>query len=67
MSVQFYDVKSRQAVEVPESDVTKVKYERTTSTGKNQVRYALRGNYDGRKVTKFVNQATWEATDAAEE
>ncbi|HSH31218.1 MAG TPA: hypothetical protein VK963_00965 [Candidatus Saccharimonadales bacterium] len=67
MSVQFYDVKSRQPVDVPESDITKVKYERTTSTGKSQVRYALRGNYDGRKVTKFVNQATWESTDAPTE
>jgi hypothetical protein len=62
--VTFYDVKTRKSVQVPESDVTKTKYERTTSAGKIQVRYALRGNYEGRNLTKFVGQADWEALDA---
>ena len=61
MSVKFYDVKSRQSVEVPESDVAKTKYERTTKDGKVQVRYALRGTFDGRKLTKFVGEADWNA------
>jgi hypothetical protein len=65
MSVSFYDVKTRQPVEVPESDVTKTKYERTTKAGKTQVRYALRGSYQGRNLTKFVNQATWDAFEGA--
>ena len=64
MSVTFYDVKTRQSVEVPESDLTKVQYESTTKNGSKQVRYGLRGKYDGRNVTKFVSQATWESTDA---
>lgn len=64
MSVSFYDVKTRQAVEVSESDVTKTKYERTTKDGKVQVRYALRGKFEGRNLTKFVNQATWESMSA---
>ncbi len=61
MSVTFYDVKSRQSVEVPESDVSKTKYERTTKSGATQVRYALRGSYQGRNLTKFVGQADWDA------
>lgn len=64
MSVSFYDVKTRQSVDVPESAVTKTKYERTTAAGKTQVRYALRGKYDGRNLTKFVGQADWDALNA---
>lgn len=64
MSVSFYDVKTRQSVEVPESDVTKTKYERTTKEGKVQVRFALRGKYEGRNLTKFVGQADWDAMTA---
>jgi len=64
MSVSFYDVKTRQKVDVPESDVKKTKYERTTKAGKVQVRYALRGSYQGRNLTKFVGQADWDAFEA---
>lgn len=64
MSVTFYDVKSRQSVEVSDSDVTRTKYERTTKDGKVQVRYALRGKYEGRNLTKFVSEVTWNQTDA---
>ena len=64
MSVTFYDVKSRQSVEVNDSDVTRTKYERTTKDGKIQVRYALRGKYEGRNLTKFVSEANWNATSA---
>jgi hypothetical protein len=60
MSVSFYDVKTRQKVDVPESDVSKTKYERTTKEGKVQIRYALRGKYEGRNLTKFVGQADWD-------
>ena len=61
MSVSFYDVKTRQKVDVPESDVSKTKYERTTKEGKVQVRYALRGKFEGRNLTKFVGEADWSA------
>ncbi len=64
MSVKFYDVKTRESVEVPESDVKKTKYERTTKSGSVQVRYALRGSYQGRNLTKFVGQADWDKMDA---
>jgi len=49
---------------VQDADISRTKYERTTAAGKVQVRYALRGKYDGRNLTKFVGEADWNATDA---
>ena len=66
MAVQFYDVKSRQKVMVDEKDVRKVTYSRKVATG-TQTRYALRGNYEGRKLTKFVSEADWKKSTAQEE
>ena len=66
VDIQFYDVKSRQKVSVPESDVKRTKYQRETSKGM-QTRYALRGTYNGSKLTKFVSQADWEKINAPEE
>lgn len=59
MTVQFYDVKNRQKVDVPVASVKRVKYERTTKNGKHQVRYAVKAEYEGRKLTKFVSQDLW--------
>jgi len=64
MSVTFYDVKTRAKVEVQDADISRTKYERTTAAGKVQVRYALRGKFDGRNLTKFVGEADWNATNA---
>jgi hypothetical protein len=60
MSVTFYDVKTRSKVEVPEVNITKHAYTHTTSGGVEQTRYALRGRYDGRTLTKFVSRETYE-------
>jgi hypothetical protein len=64
MGIEFYDVKKREKVDVPESEVRKVKYERTTKAGKPSVRHAFRAEYDGSKMTKFVSKDDWEALDA---
>lgn len=66
MSVMFYDVKSRQKVTLDDNKVKKVKYTRKVATGE-QTRYALRGDYEGRKLTKFVSEADWKKLDAPEE
>lgn len=66
MAIQFYDVKSRQKVSIPESDVKKTKYERQTIAG-TQVRYALRAEHNGTKLTKFVSKDAWDKLDAPEE
>lgn len=56
-NIEFYDVKTRQKVSLPESDVVK-----TTFTTKNgQKRYGLRGKTkDGRTLTKFISKNDWE-------
>ncbi|MFN7171554.1 MAG: hypothetical protein ACK4P3_02035 [Fimbriimonadaceae bacterium] len=63
--MQFYDLKTRQHVDVPDKDIKKKKMERTTKSGK-QVRYALVADYDGRKLFKFVNEKTYKDTKADE-
>lgn len=67
MGVEFYDVKSRQKVEVPESSIRKTKYERETKDGKTSVRYAIRAEHNGSKLTKFVSEADWKALSVPEE
>jgi hypothetical protein len=66
MAIEFYDVKTRAKVSVDESDITKVKYETTTKTGKAQVRYAVRAAYDGRNLTKFVSETDWKSLNVSE-
>ncbi|MEI6533084.1 MAG: hypothetical protein WCO06_04550 [Candidatus Roizmanbacteria bacterium] len=67
MAVDFYDVKNRKKVAVDDDKIKKTKYVRTTKDGKTQVRYAFRAELDGTKLTKFVSEATWNATSAPEE
>lgn len=66
MNIQFYDVKNRKKVDVPSSQVKKVKYERQTKNGKMQVRYAVKAEMNGVKLTKFVSQDMWMKLDAPE-
>jgi hypothetical protein len=67
MEIQFYDVKTREKVAVPEANVRKTRYERTTKNGRTSTRYALRGTYEGRKLTTFVSREDWERLDVPEE
>ncbi len=56
MAIEFYNVKLRKKVEVPDSEVRKVKFERETKSGKTSVRYGFRAEYEGTKMTKFASQ-----------
>jgi len=67
VEIQFYDVKLRQKVSIPESSVRKTKFERTTKDGSTQTRYALRASNEGTKLTKFCSKADWEALNVPEE
>jgi hypothetical protein len=67
MEIQFYDVRSRQKVDVPKERIRKTRYERTTKSGATRTSYALRGEHGGSKLTKFVSQADWDALDVPEE
>ncbi|MEP7285140.1 MAG: hypothetical protein ABI947_05155 [Chloroflexota bacterium] len=63
-SIEFYDVKLKQKVSVPEKDVTKTKFEAKNG----RVTYGLRGKTeDGRKLTKFIGKADWEKMKVPEE
>lgn len=66
MNIQFYDVKNRKKVDVPVSAVKKVKYERKTKNGTMQVRYAVKAELNGVKLTKFVSSQMWMELDAPE-
>jgi len=64
-NMQFYNLKTRSHVEIPETDVKKVKMTRKTKSGE-QVRYALTATFEGSKLFKFVNEATYTSSTAAE-
>jgi hypothetical protein len=63
-NIEFYDVKLRKKVSIPESKVRK-----TTFTTKNgQVRHGLRATTDdGRNLTKFVSKSEWDKLKVPEE
>jgi hypothetical protein len=65
MAIEFYNVKKRKKVKIEESNVTKVTYERKTSSGDVQIRYAVKAvDDDGTNLTKFCSKANWDAIDA---
>ena len=63
--MQFYNLKTRSHVDIPEGDVRKIKMTRKTKSGE-QVRYALTAEYQGSKLFKFVNEATYKGSSAKE-
>jgi hypothetical protein len=63
--MQFYNLKTRSHVDVPDADIRKQKMVRKTKNGE-QVRYALTANYSGTKLFKFVNEATYKSSSAKE-
>ncbi len=64
--MKFYNLNTRSHVEVPDGNIKKKKMVRKTKSGE-QVRYALTAEYQGSKLYKFVNEATYKATNAKEE
>lgn len=64
--IEFYDVKKRAKVSVSASQVKKTKYERPTKDGGTQVRYALKAEVDGSRLTKFVSKEMWDQVSAPE-
>jgi hypothetical protein len=63
--MQFYNLKTRSHVDIPESDVRKMKMIRKTKSGE-QVRYALTAEHEGSKLFKFVNEETFKNSSAKE-
>jgi hypothetical protein len=52
---------------LPEERIRKTRYERSTKDGSTRTSYALRGEHEGTKLTKFVSRSDWEALDVPEE
>ena len=63
--MKFYNLKTRSHVDVPDSAVQKMKMVRKTKSGQ-QTRYALTATHQGAKLFKFVNEATYKATNVPE-
>lgn len=63
--MQFYNLKTRSHVDVPDSQVSKTKMVRKTKNGE-QVRYALTAEHEGSKLFKFVNEATYKSANVKE-
>jgi len=68
--LQFYNLKTKKTVEVPESEMKKRRSVRTTSRGTRQERYAVIADVDvdGKPVRmfKFVNKATFDSLQIPE-
>jgi hypothetical protein len=64
MAIEFYDVKLREKVQIPESEVKKTTYERQGKNGQTNVRYAFRAENKGTKLTKFASKEDWDKLDA---
>ena len=64
-NMQFYNLKTRSYVDVPEKDIKKTKMKRKTKSGE-QIRYALTASYQGSKLYKFVNKDTFDNTKVEE-
>lgn len=69
--MEFYDVRHRKKVDVPESQVRKKSYTRTTKNGSTQTRYAVRAriSVEGSEVslTKFVSKAEYDRLSVPED
>jgi hypothetical protein len=66
VNIQFYSVKAKKKVSVPEENVRKVRYERKTKSG-TRSSYALREEMSGQKLTKFVSKQDWDKLKVPEE
>lgn len=63
--MQFYNLKTRSHVEVPDSSIKKMKMIRQTKSGE-QIRYALTAEHEGAKLFKFVSEAVYNSSSAEE-
>jgi hypothetical protein len=68
--VEFFNLKTKQKVQIPDTDLKKRRSVRTTSGGKRQERYAaiaeVRDNGKTLQLFKFVNKETFDGLDVPE-
>lgn len=63
MAIEFYNVKTRQKVNVDESQVKKVVFH---PKGQGNPRYGVRAEVDGTSLTKFISKATYDSLNVPE-
>ena len=62
--IEFYNVKKKTKVQIPEKDIKKVKMEKATKDGGVRVRYAFKAvDDDGTKLTRFCSKADYDAIE----
>ncbi len=60
--IEFYNVKKKSKVQVPEDQVQKKEYKRTLKSGQESIRYAFSAvDEDGTKLTKFCSKADYDS------
>jgi len=68
--VEFFNLKTKRKVEIPDSELKKKRSVRTTSGGKRQERYAAIAEvHEGGKplqLYKFINKETFDSLDVPE-
>lgn len=68
--MEFFNLKTKQKVQIPDNELKKRRSVRTTSGGKRQERYAVIAVvHDGGKplqLFKFVNKETFDSLDVPE-
>lgn len=58
--IEFYNVKKKQKVKIPDGEVKKAKFEKESKNGSIRVRYAFKAvDEDGTKLTKFCSEADY--------
>jgi hypothetical protein len=65
-SVEFYNMKLKRKVTVPENKLQKQVFSKPGAAGGVQRRYALVAEAEGTKMFKFVNEATFKSLDVPE-
>ena len=69
--VEFFNLKTKKKVEIPDSELKKRRSVRTTSGGKRQERYAaIAVLHEGGKplqLFKFINKETFDSLDVPED
>lgn len=65
--IEFYNVKTRSKTKVPLQYIKKTKYERTNKDGSTQVRHAVKAEFEGQKLVKFVSKDLFDKLDVPEE
>lgn len=63
--MQFYNLKTRSHVDVPDAEVHKMKMVRPTKNGE-QTRYAFTAQHEGQKLFKFVSEKAYQDSSATE-